>query len=141
MIKIITILILSLSSPYPLKVEINRIATLHDTDPALIEAIIYVESSWNPNARSRKNAKGLMQLMPSTCRRFGVKNPYNPVENVIAGVKWFSYLQKRYKNKNLALAAYNAGPGNVDKFNGIPPFRETRQYIEKVNKRYAQLKK
>jgi hypothetical protein len=102
----------------------------------LVRAVVQVESAYNPNARSPKGAKGLMQLMPSTILRFGVANPYNPAENVRAGVAYLRQLLNRYDNNEmLALAAYNAGPGAVDKYGeNVPPYRETQNYVSRINR-------
>jgi len=110
-------------------------ARLNGVRPALVRAVVQVESAFDPNARSRKGALGLMQLMPATARQFGVTNPFNPNENVRAGVAYLRQLLDRYgNNEELALAAYNAGPGAVAKYGEIvPPFRETRNYVLKVN--------
>jgi len=103
--------------------------------PDLVKAVVQVESAFNPNARSPKGAMGLMQLMPATAEQFGVRNPFNPVENVRAGVAYLRQLLDRYQdNEELALAAYNAGPGAVDKHGQtVPPYRETRNYVAQVN--------
>jgi soluble lytic murein transglycosylase-like protein len=105
----------------------------------LVRAVMQVESAFNPNARSPKGALGLMQLMPSTIRQFGVKNPFNPAENVRAGVSYLRSLLDRYQNnEELALAAYNAGPGAVDKHGqSVPPYRETRNYVAQINQMAA----
>jgi hypothetical protein len=102
----------------------------------LVRAVVQVESAYNPNARSPKGAKGLMQLMPATILRFGVANPYNPVENVRAGVAYLRQLLNRYdNNEKLALAAYNAGPGAVDRYGeSVPPYRETQNYVTRINR-------
>jgi soluble lytic murein transglycosylase-like protein len=103
--------------------------------PDLVRAVMQVESAFNPNARSPKGAMGLMQLMPATARQFGVKDPFNPSENVRAGVAYLRELLDRYQNnEELALAAYNAGPGAVDKHGQtVPPYRETRNYVSQIN--------
>jgi soluble lytic murein transglycosylase-like protein len=103
----------------------------------LVRAVVQVESAFDPNARSPKGAMGLMQLMPATMRQFGVKDAYNPVENVRAGVAYLRKLLDRYENnETLALAAYNnAGPGAVDKYDEkVPPYAETQNYVAKINK-------
>jgi hypothetical protein len=111
-------------------------AELNGVRPDLVRAVVQVESAYNPNARSPKGAKGLMQLMPATILRFGVSNPYNPVENVRAGVAYLRQLLNRYdNNEKLALAAYNAGPGAVDKYGeNVPPYRETQNYVSRINR-------
>ncbi len=102
----------------------------------LVRAVVQVESAFNPAARSPKGALGLMQLMPATIKQFGVLNPFNPAENIRAGVAYLRALLDRYQNnEELALAAYNAGPGAVDTHGqAVPPYRETRDYVAHVNK-------
>ncbi len=110
---------------------------IHDVDESLIKAVIYTESYFNPNATSRKGASGLMQLMPATAEKYGVNDLYNPRQNIIAGIKHLKYLLSRYPYKlKFAIAAYNAGENAVDKYNGIPPYKETQGYVKKVMKHY-----
>ena len=110
---------------------------IHDVDESLIKAVIYTESYFNPNATSNKGASGLMQLMPATAEKYGVNDLYNPRQNIIAGIKHLKYLLSRYPYKlKFAIAAYNAGENAVDKYNGIPPYKETQGYVKKVMKHY-----
>ena len=115
---------------------ISEHARLNGVRSDLVRAVVQVESAFNPNAISPKGAMGLMQLMPATMRQYGVRNAFNPVENVRAGVAYLRDLLDRYSNnEELALAAYNAGPGAVDKHGqAVPPYRETRNYVAKINK-------
>ena len=110
---------------------IEAVAQAHGVDPMLVRAVIEVESNYRPRARSHKGAMGLMQLMPATARAYNVRNPYDPKANIAAGVKHLKSLIDRW-GVELALAAYNAGEGAVKKFNGIPPYRETRNYVSKI---------
>jgi soluble lytic murein transglycosylase-like protein len=106
-------------------------------DAALIRAVIETESNWNSGAVSRRGAGGLMQLIPTTAQRFGVNDLFNPQQNIDAGVRYLKTLLERYNgNLDLALAAYNAGEGAVDRAHGIPAFRETRNYVHKVQDAY-----
>jgi hypothetical protein len=107
-------------------------ATAHGVDPMLVRALIQVESGYRPRARSRRGAMGLMQLMPSTARAYQVRNPFDPKTNIEAGIKHLKMLIDRFRGVELALAAYNAGPGAVEKFNGVPPYRETRSYVSRI---------
>ena len=114
---------------------IVQVAGRYDVDPHLVRAIIFAESGYNPKAKSKKGAQGLMQLMPTTARVLGVKNVYDPEENIDGGVRYFRSLLDRFDGDvQLALAAYNAGARHVRNYEGIPPFRATQLYIEKVLK-------
>jgi len=110
---------------------IASMSEAHGVNPLLVRALIQVESNYRPKARSHKGAMGLMQLMPSTAREYKVRNPYDPKANIAAGVKHLAKLIEVH-GVELALAAYNAGEGAVKKFNGIPPYRETRNYVSKI---------
>ncbi|MFO7930766.1 MAG: lytic transglycosylase domain-containing protein [Desulfosalsimonas sp.] len=110
--------------------------------PELVKAVIRVESSFNPAAVSPKGARGLMQLMPVQSRVYNISDPFDPRENISAGTRYLETLIKRYDgNLNLSLAAYNAGPQAVDHYNGIPPYSETRQYVQKVLLHYKNYRK
>lgn len=120
---------------------IEQHASRHQVRPELVRAVIQVESAFNRWATSNKGAMGLMQLMPATAAEFGVDNAYNPIENIRAGVAYLRQLLDRFGgNEELALAAYNAGPGAVERYGQrIPPYRETRDYVEKVRFRTGRL--
>jgi hypothetical protein len=112
-------------------------ATRHDVDPALVKAVISTESGWNPRAVSNKGAVGLMQLIPGTAQRFGVGNVFDPAQNVEGGTTYLKSLLDRYKGDlTKTLAAYNAGEHAVDLFGGVPAYRETQQYVQKVTDKY-----
>lgn len=117
----------------PFQRLIEDVAVRHRIDPGLLAALVDVESGRNPAATSRAGAVGLAQLMPATARRFGVRDRTDPASNLEGGARYLSWLLKRYDgNVPLALAAYNAGEGNVDRYAGIPPFPETRGYVKRV---------
>jgi hypothetical protein len=106
-----------------------------DVDAALVSAVIKAESDYNPREVSHKGARGLMQLMPATAKRFGVTNALDPKENITAGTRYLRWLLNKFDNNaDLAVAAYNAGEGNVWKYDGVPPFRETVNYIHRIAK-------
>lgn len=119
---------------------IHQAARTYGVSAGLIKAVMHTESGFNIHARSPVGAQGLMQLMPATARRFNVSNAYDPQQNIMAGARYLSWLLKRFHgNTELALAGYNAGEGNVDKYGGIPPFRETQDYVRRVTSRYHNL--
>jgi membrane-bound lytic murein transglycosylase B len=112
---------------------IDEAARHFDVDAALVSAVIKAESDYNPREISNKGARGLMQLMPSTAARFGVTNSFDPVANIYAGTRYLRWLLQTFDgNADLAVAAYNAGEGNIWKYNGVPPFRETLTYIRRI---------
>ena len=113
--------------------EIREISARHGVDAALVESVIRAESAFNPTAVSRTGARGLMQLMPKTALMLGVRDSFNPRENIDGGVRHLRYLLDRYPgNVTLAVAAYNAGEGAVDNHRGVPPYAETQQYVLRV---------
>lgn len=119
--------------------DIHRIAAKHRLDPALMHAVIHAESAYNPQAVSPKGATGLMQLMPGTAARFGVSNPYDPVANMDGGARYLRWLLDQFQDTRLAVAAYNAGEGAVQRYgNQVPPFSETQTYVVRVLNLYQQ---
>ncbi len=112
---------------------IHEEASRHSIDPELIKTIISVESAWNPYAVSNKGAMGLMQIMPETASQLNLRNPFDPEENIRAGIRYLKYLLDRFNGDLiLAIAAYNAGPGTVERFGRVPPIKETLEYVRKV---------
>jgi len=112
---------------------IKEISQRHDINPALVKAVIKTESDFDPQAVSKKGARGLMQLMPATLKDMNVYNPFHPRDNINGGVRFLKQLLKRFDNNlTLSLAAYNAGPTVVEKYEAIPPFKETQGYVKKV---------
>ncbi len=122
--------------------EITQASRKYAIDPALVRAVIHAESGFNPKARSPKGAMGLMQLMPGTARMLGVKTAYVPSQNILGGAQYLASLLVQFKNDiTLAAAAYNAGPGAVQKHAGVPPYPETQVYVQRVkilHKRYRE---
>jgi soluble lytic murein transglycosylase-like protein len=117
---------------------IFRAGERQGVDPRFIHAVIWQESKYKVRARSHAGAQGLMQLMPATAERFGCDDPHDPAENIEAGTKYLKWLLKKFDgNVELALAGYNAGEGSVAKYNGIPPYDETRNYVRIISKRYG----
>jgi len=112
-----------------------------DVSPLLVDSVIQVESNYNPYAVSGKGAQGLMQLMPATARRFGVTNSFDAKQNIEGGVRYLKFLQDTFKDDRLAIAAYNAGEGAVTKYRDVPPYPETKSYVDKVGAKYSKAKR
>lgn len=126
-------------APPELKSSIHKAAQDNGVDPSLFEALVGVESSYNPRTTSKAGAMGLAQLMPGTAKMLGVADPYNPEQNLMGGARYLAQMLKKFGDVPMALAAYNAGPGAIQRYGGIPPFSETRRYIEKVMTRMSQI--
>lgn len=125
------------NAPDGLKRLATETAERHELDPALIYLMIETESAWNPRAVSVKGAQGLMQLIPGTAERFGVRDPFDPAQNIEGGVKYMRWLLERYTGDlEKALAAYNAGEGAVDRWGGVPRYAETQTYVKKIVESY-----
>lgn len=112
-----------------------------DVNPMLVDSVIQVESNYNPYAISPKGAQGLMQLMPATARRFGVKDTFDARQNIEGGVRYLKFLQDKFKDERLAIAAYNAGENAVVKYGNVPPYAETMGYVAKVGRKYGQARR
>jgi hypothetical protein len=129
--------VIALNGPYAELIRVS--AAKYSLDPLLLANVMAAESNFNPHAVSRKNAQGLMQLMPQTSSRLMVKNPFDPAQNIDAGAAYLKQMLNRFEgNVELALAAYNAGPDRVIQYGGIPPFRETQDYVRRITTRVNQ---
>lgn len=120
---------------------IRRYCTHYDVDADLVQAVMEVESDFEPQAVSTKGAQGLMQIMPETQQDLGLRDPFDPEANIEAGVRYLKKMMDTFTSVETALAAYNAGPGNVKRYQGLPPFPETQQYVQRVLAVYQDLKR
>ena len=123
--------------PERIRQIIDQKSKLHGLDPLLVHSVIRAESNYNPYAVSPKGAEGLMQLIPSTARQYGVQNSFDPEQNIEGGIRYLKYLQSLFSDERLVLAAYNAGEGAVSKYGWIPPYAETQDYVYKVGRYYG----
>lgn len=121
--------------------DIKRAGRRCEVEPALVKAVIHAESAFDPDARSRRGAGGLMQLMPVTAHRMGVADRFNPAQNILGGTRYLKDLMERFGDVELAVAAYNAGPEAVRRHGGVPPYRETRTYVRNVIGLYQQYRR
>ena len=129
------------ASAWNLSDAVEQVAQQHALPPLLIHSVIKAESNYNPYAVSPKGALGLMQLVPGTARRFGVKDVFDPLDNLQGGARYLKHLLGLYGSYPLALAAYNAGEGAVDRYRGIPPYRETVEYVARVRKNWEKIQR
>lgn len=118
-------------------VWVRKYSRLYNLDPDLVRAVMKVESDYNPRAESEEGAQGLMQIMPKTQKDLGLETPFDPEANIKAGTKYLRSMLDRFLDLKIALAAYNAGPSTIKKYQGIPPFPETKDYINKVLRLYS----
>lgn len=126
-----------IKSPEELDQFFQQAADETGVDIRVLKAIAKQESNFNPRVRSKAGAMGVMQLMPGTAKEVGVTNPYDPQQNILGGARYFKKMLNQFGDMELALAAYNAGPGNVRKYGGVPPFKETQNYVRKIRNGYA----
>ena len=125
----------------PVNDIVDEMSAQYKVDPLLVHAVIHCESAYNRLAVSPKGAEGLMQLIPDTARRMGVRNSFDSRQNIEGGVRYLRELQDRYEDLRFVLAAYNAGEGAVDRYGGIPPYAETQEYVYRVGKRFGDLRR
>ncbi|MBK8190829.1 MAG: lytic transglycosylase domain-containing protein [Vampirovibrionales bacterium] len=129
------------AGPDEINALIQQASQREGLDPSLVKAVVQAESGMNPRAVSSVGAQGLMQLMPATAREMGVSDPFDPAQNIAGGTRYLKGLVEKYQSAPLAVAAYNAGPGAVDRHHGVPPYAETRGYVSRVmslQRQYAQ---
>lgn len=130
-----------LYAPAEIREMVDRLAPKYSLDPKLVLAVIQVESAYQADAVSSANAQGLMQLIPATAERFGVRDAFNPADNINGGMRYLRWLLKHFSGDvTKAVAAYNAGEGAVRRYGGIPPYRETQNYVRKIRRLYTKLR-